>query len=114
MTLLFLIGSNVALLVAGQCFWKLALQKHPLTTPSSWLSLLTQPYIVLGCSLYVVATLVWFYVLSRYDLSKAYPLQSLAYVFGAISGMLIFKEVVTFRQWIGMALIVGGATVLAK
>jgi len=69
---------------------------------------------LLGCALFAVATIVWFYALSRYDLSRVYPLQSLAYVMGAIVGMIFFKETISTWQWLGMLFIIGGAALVAK
>ncbi|UJF35208.1 EamA family transporter [Paenibacillus hexagrammi] len=111
---LLLVGINVMLLVAGQILWKLALTRTPLNGWDSLGSVLVQPYLLLGCLLYGAATLLWFYALSRFDLSRVYPLQSFAYVLGALCGLLVFKETLTTSQWMGLFLLVGGAFMLAK
>jgi drug/metabolite transporter (DMT)-like permease len=109
-----LIMINVLLLVGGQILWKLSLSRAPLGSLQSIPSALLQPYLLLGCVLYGVATIIWFYALSRYDLSRVYPLQSVAYILGAISGLLVFKEQISSEQWFGLALLSGGAYFLAK
>ena len=114
MTVILIVLCNVLLLVTGQTMWKAALNRHPLRSASDILPLLTDPVMLGGCLLFGVATIVWFYALSRYDLSRIYPLQSMAYVLGALSGILIFKETMSSIQWIGVVLIVGGAVLVAK
>lgn len=105
---------NVALLVCGQIVWKIALTRMPLTGLANLGAVLMQPYILAGCLLYAVATLIWFYALSKFDLSRVYPLQSIAYVFGALFGWLIFKESFSSSQLVGLFFLVGGAFLLAK
>ncbi|MEW9697913.1 EamA family transporter [Paenibacillus sp. SI8] len=105
---------NVVLLVSGQILWKFALNRTPLTGLDNLRIVLLQPYLLLGCFLYVLATLLWFYALSRFDLSRIYPLQSVAYVIGALCGLLVFKETFTTSQWMGLLLLVGGIFMLAR
>ncbi len=105
---------NVLLLVGGQLLWKLSLSRFPLKSAQSLPTVILQPYMLLGCLLYGVATIVWFYALSRYDLSRIYPMQSIAYVIGAFCGVLLFKETISGQQVLGMALLTGGAYFLTK
>ncbi|MCL6458724.1 MAG: EamA family transporter [Gorillibacterium sp.] len=114
MTIILIVLCNVILLVTGQTMWKYALNRHPLRSTGDILPLLSDPIMLGGCLLFAVATIVWFYALSRYDLSRIYPLQSMAYVLGALSGILLFKETMTVVQWSGVFLIVAGAALVAK
>ncbi|PYI53122.1 EamA family transporter [Paenibacillus flagellatus] len=114
MTAIGIVLLNVTLLVGGQLLWKTALTQQPLRTLGGLPQLMTNPYVLLGGLVYAVATVIWFFALSRYDMSRIYPLQSMAYVVGAIAGIWLFKESVTVHQWIGIALIVGGACFMAK
>lgn len=114
MTILLIVFINVVLLVAGQICWKIALDRHPLKSFGSLLPLFLEPAMLVGCVLFAVATLVWFYALGKYDLSRVYPLQSMAYVIGAIAGIAVFKEQMSVYQWLGMLLIVGGAFLVAR
>lgn len=111
---IFIVMLNVLLLVGGQILWKLSLSRTPIKSLDTLPAVLLQPYLLLGCVLYGVATIVWFYALSRYDLSRIYPLQSVAYILGALSGLLVFKETISSHQWFGLALLSGGAYLLAK
>ncbi|PYB74216.1 EamA family transporter [Rhizobium wuzhouense] len=50
----------------------------------------------------------WTYVLTRLPLSLAFPLMASSYMVIAIAGALIFKETLTFRHRVGVALITAG------
>jgi drug/metabolite transporter (DMT)-like permease len=112
--LILIVLANVLLLVSGQVLWKLSLSRTPLQSMDNLLTVFLQPYLLLGCVLYGVATVLWFYALSHYDLSRVYPLQSIAYVLGALSGLVLFKEAMSYQQWFGLILLSSGAYLLAR
>jgi drug/metabolite transporter (DMT)-like permease len=114
MKAVILVFINVILLVSGQVFWKMGLTKHDPNSMNTFITVFKNPYIIFGCVIYAVATLIWFYALSRYPLSRIYPLQSMAYVLGALSGYLFFKEVITLNQGLGLALVLSGVFFLSK
>jgi undecaprenyl phosphate-alpha-L-ara4N flippase subunit ArnE len=62
----------------------------------------------------VAATTIWMYILKRFELSVAYPLISISYVFGMLASIFIFKEVVPFTRWIGVGFIMIGVIFLVK
>ncbi|GIP32849.1 EamA family transporter [Paenibacillus sp. J2TS4] len=114
MTALLIVLANVLLLVTGQLLWKITLNRHPIKTWDNVLTILLQPSMILGCILFAAATLIWFYALSRYNLSRIYPLQSMAYVLGAVGGVVFLRESMSVYQWLGLFFIVGGAFLLSK
>lgn len=106
---------NILLLVSGQMLWKVGMEK----IGSDWglntiIELIKSPYIVGGGVIYVVATVLWLYILGKMPFSVAYPFQSLAYVLGMVLGYAIFKEVVTPTQWFGAAIIILGVYFIAR
>ncbi|ANF98436.1 EamA family transporter [Paenibacillus bovis] len=104
---------NILMLVSGQAFFKLGLEKlGGVNLGNAWKALLS-PTIIIGLGLYAVATLVWFVVLSRLPLSVAYPIQSLAYVLGIVLSIMMFHETVSTMKWIGAAIIVIGVLFIA-
>lgn len=105
-----LLFANVILLVIGQTLFKLGIEK---SGGLQWLQLATSGYIWGGLALYGIATMVWFAVLSRLPLSVAYPLQSTAYVFGLLAAWMIFRETIALKQWLGVAIIIAGAYLIA-
>lgn len=63
----------------------------------------------LACGLaFTTAGLLWMYILRHWSFSQAYPLSSLAYVFGMFGAMLIFHEHIVWTQWAGILLIMVG------
>ena len=60
------------------------------------------------------ATVIWMYILKHFELSVAYPLISISYVFGMLASIFIFHEVVPATRWIGVGLIMAGVVFLVK
>ena len=75
---------------------------------------LTDPFILGGLALIVVAVPIWLEVLSRLSLSVAYPLVSLGFVISLGLGAFFLKETVTPLRVAGVALIVGGAFAVSR
>jgi drug/metabolite transporter (DMT)-like permease len=97
------------MLAVGQICWKVGLQRHGFSLSLSGIKALAVccPMWV-GFLLFFLATLLWFYILSKLPLSLAYPAMSLSYVLGVIAGCLIFKEAIPFTRWLGIAVICSG------
>jgi len=72
-------------------------------------SIITQKYVFLGIVLYLFASVTWLVVLSKEEVSYAYPLIGLGYVFVAIISKLVFNENLTYFRLIGIILITVGA-----
>jgi drug/metabolite transporter (DMT)-like permease len=105
---------NVVLLVSGQLLWKVSADKIENFDINSISTLVVSPYFLSGAFLYVIATFIWIYILSKIPFSVAYPMQSLSYVIGMILAYLIFKETIVNHQWFGAGLIVLGVFFIAK
>jgi drug/metabolite transporter (DMT)-like permease len=109
-----LVFVNVALLLTGQTLWKTELSSIGQWDASVIFSLLKSPYIIFGLFLFLVATFIWFYILSRLPFGVAYPLQSISYVLSLFISFFIFKEPVTLHQWLGALAIVCGIFLIVK
>lgn len=103
--------ANIILLVAGQTLFKLSLQK---TGGLNWMKVASSLPIISGLGLYVIASGLWFVVLSRLPLSIAYPLQSIAYVFAIFVAWGVFGETITLTRWAGLAIILLGVYVITR
>jgi multidrug transporter EmrE-like cation transporter len=66
------------------------------------------PYIALGFALYGVSAILWLQVLSKLDISVAFPLVSLTYVATLFVGRFLFDEPVNFSRIFGVMLICSG------
>jgi undecaprenyl phosphate-alpha-L-ara4N flippase subunit ArnE len=62
----------------------------------------------------MAASIIWFYILKRHDLSLAYPLISFSYIFGTLAAIFIFHETVPLMRWIGVLFIMIGVAFLAR
>lgn len=72
------------------------------------------PLAILGVLLYAVSALFWLVVLSRVNLSVAYPMVAASYVVVVFYSWLVFKEEVRWFSWIGLLLIAIGVVITAQ
>jgi drug/metabolite transporter (DMT)-like permease len=108
-----MILSNVILLVAGQTLWKYGLQNRDLTDLKSVILAMFTPWVIGGIVLYVVATVIWIFLLNKLSLSLLYPLQSLAYVAAIFISIFVFHEHVPPIRWVGVGVILIGVSLIA-
>jgi len=114
-SLYLLVLVNVVLLVSGQTLWKLGIPSDaPLNSLGKVIMVMFSPWVIAGLALYVVATVIWIYLLSRLPLSLLYPLQSLAYVAAVVVSIFVFHEHVSLMRWIGVAIILVGVGFIVK
>jgi len=115
--LLLILGSYSILLSAGQTLFKIAGKEISLKG-GAWhftISLITNPIFLLGCTLYAFATLAWVALLSKFQLSYAYPLATaLSIVMTVSSGVLLFGERLSLYSLIGIIIICIGVSVLSR
>ena len=79
-----------------------------------WGNLLTNWW-MLGAGLgFACSGVLWMYILRHFPFSHAYPLVSMAYVFGMIVAIVVFHESVHWNQWVGVLLIMGGCFMIAQ
>lgn len=74
----------------------------------SLINKLLDPYILLGALTYFFSFTLWIYILSKNNVSFAYPLMSLSYVLVMVLSAYFFKEEVVPYQWFGVLLIISG------
>ncbi len=120
MSQLPLILGTVALVVCGQLLLKTGMRRvgvidaARLRTPSALaLDVARTPAVVLGLSIYGASALAWIVVLSRTELSFAYPFLSLAYVIVTVAAMVLLGERFSGRQWAGLGAVVAGVLLVA-
>lgn len=73
-----------------------------------------EPYVWLGLFCYVVSVGLWIMVLSRVDVSLAYPFLSLGYVVVTLAAWLLFAEPVTTQRLIAIGTIAIGVMLLYR
>jgi multidrug transporter EmrE-like cation transporter len=72
------------------------------------------PHILLGMACYAFSIIVWLMVLSRVDVSYAYPLLSVGYIVTALAGQIFFGEVLGFARWMGIFVICFGVFLITR
>lgn len=80
----------------------------------SALAALFSPFIWFGLIIYALSVVLWLWVLSKVDLSVAYPFVGIGFVVTMLFGILLLNENVTPMRIIGTILIVGGCVLVGK
>lgn len=77
-------------------------------------SIFTSPRVLIGLCLYGLSLIVWLIILSRMELTFAYPLLSLSVVFVSIISWLFMEETFNAYRLSGMILTIVGAWLIVK
>ena len=78
------------------------------------LKMAQNPYILGGVSLYVFSLGAWLMTLSRVEVSLAYPLTSLGYVFTALVGYYVLHENMGIMRIAGILVIMIGVYLVTR
>jgi drug/metabolite transporter (DMT)-like permease len=120
-TMLLLILASVGLGAVAQVLMKLgmtaAAMREALAIGAAApvvLAVLTSPGVMGGLALYGIATVLWLGVLSRVELSQAFPFVGLSFVLAAVLGYFVFAEAVSAMRVAGIALIVAGVVLVGR
>ncbi len=111
---------SIALSVAAQFSLKAGMSdqgtREAMGQPFSLGSLtavMTNKYVLGGFVLYGLGAVIWLGVLSKWDVSKAYPLVGLGFVFTVMVGLILGEQVSPLRAG-GVALICAGVILVAQ
>ncbi len=114
MKILLIAVLSIGLSVAAQFSLKAGMSgegvKAILTQPYSFKTLvqiLLDKYVLAGFMLYGLGAIVWLGVISKWDVSKAYPLVGLGFALTVFIGFLVGEQVTIMRA-AGVALICTG------
>ena len=70
--------------------------------------------LIIGLSFYALSMVFWLYVLSKMQLSKAYPMVSLGYVFTLFLGYFLLNESLSAFKLIGIMLVICGVIFISR
>ena len=73
---------------------------------------LKEPRLWLGLTLFGVSAVFWLVVLSRVDLSVAYPFVGLSYIVVVLFSRLFLHEQVTALRWLGVVVVAAGIALI--
>ena len=80
---------------------------------SAW-QIALSPYFISGMACYVISLFVWLLVLSKLEVSVAYPMASLGYIGTALVGYWMFNDPMTASKIIGILVIIVGVYLVAR
>jgi len=110
----------LGLMVSAQVLWKVALTRIGVVDVMSsslgerLLQLAGSWRILLGLAMFAVATVLWFDLLSRVELSFLYPFMSLSYVLAFFAGWWLLGESPQLSRLIGILVIIAGIALVAR
>tara|TARA_B100001750_G_C15168995_1_gene428246 strand:- start:39 stop:398 length:360 start_codon:yes stop_codon:yes gene_type:complete len=80
----------------------------------SLLKIVSSPFIMGGIAFFVVSLALWLVILSRTDLSVAYPMTSLSYVLTALLGYVFLGETLSLSRMGGIVIIMIGVYYVSR
>jgi drug/metabolite transporter (DMT)-like permease len=102
---------SVSFNATGQILFKAARVEH---AGMPFYLLFLQPETLAGFLFYGLSSIIWLWVLSRVQISYAYPILALAFPIVVIFSVLLFGESVSLARWVGVSTIVVGVFLLAR
>ena len=120
LTALLLILTSILSSVAGQTAIKLGVEQPAAAARLAGgglgviAAIFSSPLVLAGLGLYGVGALAWIGVLSRLDLSRAYPFLALNFVLIALVSRFFLGEEIPLLRWLGIGCIVAGIFLVAR
>jgi hypothetical protein len=114
---LLILAVYAALLCAGQALFKLSAPADGLREGVVKFlgGLLQNPAFITGCAIYAVSTFTWVAILSRLQLSYAYPFViAISILMTSAVGIFLFKEQLNFHKLAGITVVMLGVFILSK
>ncbi len=74
----------------------------------------TNGFVLLGLAFYGSSTGLWLVIISRLELSFAYPMISAGYIVVVLLSKIFFKETVSLRRWAGVFAIALGVLLITR
>ena len=109
--------ASVLLVNTGNLVAKYGLQRYPFQFDAiltSYINLLTSPFIILGLAAIGASSIFWLAALSKAELSYAYPMISIGYVITAVASWILFGENLTVMRMAGIFIICSGVFLMSK
>lgn len=108
-----ILALDIILSVTGQFFLKYGINSlGELEGKDLIVKAILNPFVWVGMALYGCGMLTWFAVLSKFDLSVAYPALSLGYILVMFISWQFLGETITVQKIFGTLLIIGGVILM--
>jgi multidrug transporter EmrE-like cation transporter len=115
-----LIMTSIFLNVAAQLLLKAAMNRVGEfsfslynVAPVVW-KLMLNPFLIMGLFIYGISLCIWLLVLSRIDVSVAYPLISVGFIINALGAYYLLGEPLGITRIIGIIVIVIGVFLVTR
>lgn len=119
-TTIILVAATNLLFAASSLFFKFAVDKTGNFDLSSAGALFrtagrlcASSFFLGGVAAGVAGSGCYYMMLARMNLSVAYPLLSIAYLFAAFASIVFLKETIGWPQWLGIGLICAGVALVS-
>jgi drug/metabolite transporter (DMT)-like permease len=109
---ILLIAALLALDVAAYLFEKIACNHATAAGGTFFVALVHQPLLWASILLSPLQLWTWTKILSRADLSLAYPISGLNYPLTVLAAVILLGETLSWQIWLGTALITLGIIVI--
>lgn len=83
-------------------------------TASTITAIATNPYVIGGLSLYALGAVLWLFVLSRVDVSVAYPFVAFGFIVTMALAIVLLGEPLQPLRVAGTLLVVAGAVLITR
>lgn len=107
---------SILLGATGQFLFRVGMLQHgKVSVTNIWGQLweiIALPPILAGFLCFGLSSVLWLVVISRWELSYAYPMVALGYVFVCIYGVIFLDERLNIAKVIALVLILAGITIL--
>jgi multidrug transporter EmrE-like cation transporter len=116
---LYLFGT-IFFTVVGQITIKWRITKFGSLPSDQWdkvifmIKLLMDPFIIASLFSAFISSFFWMAAATKFDISYAYPITSLSFVFIFILSIFLFHEPFSFQKLLGLALIILGVIVTSR
>ncbi len=117
---LALILATVTASACAQLALKLGMKSQPVAVAVSaggrdlFLAVASSPLVWTGLTIYGVSIAVWLWILSKVDLSLAYPFVGVSFIVVMLFGVFLLHETVTPLRMVGTVLIAVGCMLVAR
>lgn len=108
------------LITSGQVCWKVGFGKiggfyvSEQSLFANAFRILSNPFILAGFAVYIVATGFFMYLLSKFDISLVIPISSVSFVFSLAAGFFIFNEAISATRIMGVFVIIAGILLVLR
>ncbi len=120
LTMVFFILISVSLSVVAQILLKYGMSSHAVQTAinsdpmAGTMAIMTNISVLSGLTAYVSSAAVWLFVLSKIDVSKAYPFVGLGFIGTMFFAYWFLNEPLTMLKVTGTLLIVAGVLLISQ